>query len=353
MLPLLFASFLACGDDDRVTDAGATDARVERDGSVADGGVATGVCARESAAEVDGARVTRCEELFPERPYVRPPADVRSGSSVALYAAFTSYDETAFVDRDGTEYLLVDDGGPIPVTDAARMPAGIRWPSYRFLYTIYLVRGETAPLGDRTSIRVESATAAITITGEAIDSLALGTWEGTVSRRIGENMFDFDQRVPFRVTFDRVEPHRFLEALPEWDEPDTLLAAPEATLVRTRGSIDNWESGVRAAGGGCLEGVRTLGEATPFPGTPVNDVSLYRYPFMHFPGDYVTVFDYPTGSAELSGNGMTGLYFNHPAALLQNEARAPWDRWDAFPHATPNGHSIDAMVKVEAGGDPC
>jgi hypothetical protein len=251
--------------------------------------------------------------------------------------------------------VLADEMGAITLADTARLPAGLRWPSYRFLYTIYRVRGETTTVAGepRPGLRVVSLEPAITIRGEAIDSLGLGAWEGTVSRRTGPNTFSHDDRLRVRMTFDGVEPNAHVATLPVWDELTVLLPTPEASLFRTTGVIANWNERITAADGTCLEALATLGEASPFYGTTNASVALYRYPFMHGPGDHVTVFDYPLGAMDLSENGMGGIYFNHPAALIQDGPREPWGEWFAIPHATPNGHSIEDMVAVEGGGAPC
>jgi hypothetical protein len=354
---LLVILFMGCGDDDVPgVDGGANDGGATADsGSTGDSGVTpTGVCEREAGATVEGATVARCEELFAERPFIRPPADRSDATTIDLYAGYEALQAT-FLDREGTSWVLHDASGPITSADAARLPAGLRWPSYRFLYTVWHVRGErVAPDGEgRPGVRNAIVEPAITIPGEVIDSFALGTWEGTVSRRTGENTFDATDRVRFRVVFERMEPNEHVAVLPEWDEPAVLLPEPEANMFRAVGTIQNWSERVTAADGTCLEAIGTLGAASPFFEATEPTLTLYRYPSMHGPGDHVTVLDYPPGSQDLSPNGMSGLYFNHPAALIQSEAHDPWDRWSSYPHATPNGHAVEAVVKVDGGGAPC
>jgi hypothetical protein len=353
---LLVMLLVGCGSDDvPVADGGVNDSGAGGDSGSSDSGVTpTGVCEAESTATVEGATVTRCDDLFAERPFVRPPADRSDATTIDVYAGYQAIEAT-FLDREGTTYVLHDAAGPINSADTARLPAGLRWPSYRFLYTVWHVRGErVAPDGEgRPGVRNAIVEPAITFSGELIDSVALGAWEGTVSRRTGDNTFDAADRVRFRVVFDRVEPNEHVAVLPEWDDPGVLLPAPEANMFRAIGTIQNWTERVTAADGTCLEAIGTLGAASPFFEATAPALTLYRYPSMHGPGDHVTVLDYPPGSRDLSVNGMSGLYFNHPAALLQVAPRDPWDRWSSYPHATPNGHSVEGVVKVEGGGAPC
>jgi hypothetical protein len=172
------------------------------------------VCKTHHSGETfDGVSVEICDSLFSERPYIRPPND----TATTLYVAF---EDGGFIDRDGIGYLPVDEqGAPARVLEDA---------GNRQLIQLYRVEGT---LGDKVdpktnwekkSIVVKSVTPVLLIAGEAIDSALIGSYEGTISGRIGDRNYDENVRVPFRVTLSKRsdDPKNTMAV---WDDPTGAL----------------------------------------------------------------------------------------------------------------------------------
>ncbi len=107
-------------------------------------GGAGGLCQAQHAGQTsDGDPVVICDQLYAQRPLVRPPADVTSGSNATLYGVVDLV-RGAFFDRLGNQYLVVDTQGS-PMNPVVSYPAGFEMPSNRGLYLIYRVAGTVTP----------------------------------------------------------------------------------------------------------------------------------------------------------------------------------------------------------------
>src|SRR5665647_370151 len=118
------------------------------------------------------------------------------------------------------------------------------------------------------------------------------------------------------------------------------------------GAIDNFTKKVMASDGTCMASLSALGTGSPFYQATQNKITLWRHPNMHGLNDQVLVMDYPTGSANLSTNGMGWIAPFSVAGLVQatgpNHAEV-----EIRPHATPNGHLVWGFTKVTTGGTSC
>jgi hypothetical protein len=346
---------MGCGgsDSESATDAAGTGATGGggggggSGGSGGFGGSLGDVCAEHTpGTTADGDAVEACQKTFAERPFVRPPEDERPASGTAtLYAALVA-SPYRFIDREGTEYLVVDENK----SPMEELPSALKMPSNRDLYLVYRVTGtiETAPGPDEGSdvpaIIVDDARPAILLEGRAIDSALLGGWEGTASKRVGTNEYDETVRIPVRIQFDTTEP---LEDLAEWDDPSKTLTDGERFAMV--GTIQNAHDSVLASDGSCLPGLGSLGDMNPFYEATSDIVKLDRIAGMHIPGDNVLVLEYPEG---IGNSGMTSIAPLSPAGLLQLVASDTYSKMNIFPHGTPNGSRID-LRHVTAGGDFC
>lgn len=347
-----------CGPD--ATDSGDDEVRRRRDaGAHIDLGE---VCAQHHAGTTsDGEPVEVCEQLYPSRPFVRLPADAQpaSGPSV-LYGSFELLGNFALVTRDGTTYTVVDSHNrPLAVTSRG-LPAGLRLPSNRGMYTVYRVTGTTGTVhsdtfqADVPSIQMSDATPVAVLTGRAIDGQFLRSdaadapswaWEGTVSRRTGDRQWSWTETVPIRISFDRIEPR---ENLKVWGDPNRTL--PDGPTFTLHGVVENLSRAVRASDGSCMPALDSYGDANPYLGATDPAIVMYRLAAMHFPGDQVIVMTYPSGLGP-SLNGMDNLQLLHPIGLMQVDPSAEWSSMTIRPHGTPNGHSLTLQPVTGGGGD--
>lgn len=315
------------------------------------------VCERSTeGVTAEGDAVEICEELYGDRPYVRPPADdVASGQASTLYLAALNTDYAEFVDRDGQTYQTLIGGEP--VADARVFPALLGAPSNRMTYLIYRVTGIVSSPSDGTerAIDIDSIEPAVMIEGEAIDGHFLGPWEGTVSVRAEDSTctivvpcWDGTTAVPLRVTFETLTQVENMGVLGLGEPP---LADGER--FELSGTIDNLSGSVAASDGTCMPSLSELGSAAPFRPSTEGDLTLWRYPGMHAEQDLEIVMDYPRDSEGLGGaNGMSPLNVLHPANLLQAIDRPEWTQISILNHGTPNGSQIN-LAPVRGGGGTC
>jgi len=287
---------------------------------------------QETIATSSGQSVVSCEELYPKRPYVRPAPDDLENKAKASFAAgvvisyFGSVRSTFFVDRHGTKYAAVDaQGKNVNFATPGALPAGMQAPSNAYLNLIYRVTGKIGktvkdPIyGNLETIRVADAEPIISITGCAMDSALLGTWEGTVSRRMLQptghypftKNFDEAREEPLQMTFTKAE---YLWNLMEWSgEGRTDFEAYKLT-----GTIDNLATAAKTPEDKTLPALDKLGAENPFLGAKDNSVELYRQTNMHGIGfDNHWVLTYPSGSKDLTINGMSdSIDLFTPATLI-------------------------------------
>jgi hypothetical protein len=316
------------------------------------------VCAVvQTRTNADGDRVQVCDELHAERPFVRPPADDRNDeTSVTLFVAAEEPDMGILVDREGTRYRMLVSGAE--VTEET-LPSEVHGASYRMLFTIYEVTGAIDDaVGDEEadlSLDVRSMRPAIMITGQAIDSAFLGPWEGQVSVRVPDAectltvpCWSYDEHTPLRVDLSTIEP---LDDMGVLSLEPPLLEDGDRHLMR--GKVENMDSSVMSSGGECLPAITSVEGKHPFHPAQEAELSLFRFPGMHAPGDLVLVMDYPEAAEGVGGaNGMSGLTTLHPVNLIQTEERDGWSRIAIHNHGVPNGLVID-IRPVSGGGEPC
>ncbi len=282
---------------------------------------------------------------------MRPPADVIvAGGTSTLTLALDSVRMFAY-DRRGKAYLLLDKRGvPISWEMGNTDYPHLRLPSNRGMYTFYEAKGmlgtfDDALLGKLDSLELASIEPSIMLAGKAIDGRFMGAWEGSVSGRTGEGVYDFANAVRFRVELETQEK---MDNLAVWGDREELL--PDGELFQLFGTITNWHTSVKAADGSCLPAIATF-DTNPFFGATGPEVDMFRLAAMHFPGDQVIVFTYPPGVSELSCDGMGGLGAFSTTDLFAVEAGAN-SRISIAPHATPNGHEL-VLAPVTGGGGAC
>jgi hypothetical protein len=285
---------------------------------------------KPSAAEVAGCKVgaivkassgesvVECTEPFAEAPFVRPPADTKSGTKLTFYAGVTLPTDVSNAivlwDREGNRYVPVDaKGKPIAFTKSASLPKALHAPTNRVTYTLYQLVGTVggavdSAYGSAKSIRLTGARAVYALPGCVVDGHLEGEWEGTVSERLATpqgsgpfaKAFDASKRVPIHVTFTKAKQQ--VNDLADYDGKKKL--SDQETFLLT-GTIDNFSKDVSIRGTK-YPSLAAMGAKNPFLGASSGGVELYRLGNMHGTmGDGHWVLTYPPGSQSLTGNGMT------------------------------------------------
>jgi hypothetical protein len=273
-----------------------------------------------------------------------------------MFVAAEEPDMGILVDREGTRYRMLVSG--VEVTEDT-LPPEVHGPSNRMLFTIYEVTGAIGDaVGDEEadlSLDVRSIRPAIMITGQAIDSAFLGPWEGKVSLRLPDAectltvpCWSYDEHAPLRVDLSTIEPLDNMGVLSL--EPPLLEDADRHLL---RGKVENMDSSVMSSAGECLPAITSVEGKPPFHPAQEAELTLFRLPGMHAPGDLALVMDYPEAAEGVGGaNGMTGLTTLHPANLIQTQERDAWHSIAILNHGVPNGLVIE-LRPVSGGGEPC
>ncbi len=315
------------------------------------------VCASQhSGATADGDAVVVCDALYPEAPRVHLPRDRRGSTSTStstLYAALSFGEGGAVatvVDRKGAEYTVVTATGEAvtPQNAARELPSELRMPSNRHFYLLYRLRGVigtyTNPFNQQQSraLRILNAKPYALLPGALLDAQLLGTWEGTVSRRVDASKWSLTEQVPFRVTFSST-----VAIDPFWTWEDRASPRlPDGTRFEVRGRFDNLTAAVTGESGQCLPALTSYGAANPFYGATQNELALWRLTSMHVLGDYQLAIRYPAGTP--LGVGMGAVAPVHPQALISS---APPSSWGAGSH---NAWTfLFDMRRVTAGGAGC
>lgn len=177
------------------------------------------------------------------------------------------------------------------------------------------------------------------IPGTVQDKHLVGTWEAKAAKRVGDRKFDKTQPVAFRFTLATTK-------------ASTIWGTTGGDGLVVSGSIDNFDKRVKAADGTCLASLSSLGTSSPFTAATANTIGLWRHPNMHGVNDQVIVMDYPTASTDLSQNGMSGMGPFSPSGLIQI-AGPDYTSVTIYPHATPTGHQVWDLKKVDGGGQNC
>lgn len=261
------------------------------------------LCPKQS---VEGGLV-RCTTTHPTAPFLRPSlADAFTTASAKFYGAIlpptSAEQELRLFDRTGKVYLATDSRGrPLDFQRPPTELKNLKLPSNRVYYTLYRFEGVvkgTATAGGETApaFRLSKATPIATLDGCAIDSLVLGTWEGTTTTRLdpaptGNPMFtpyfDPENTVPLTVTFKTLS--KSVKLADFLGEP----LADQQTYMAS-GTIDNYAD------------FALLKKKNPFLGSTSGKVNLYRKGSMHgVPNDNHWVLDYPGGTLNTTGNGMS------------------------------------------------
>jgi len=298
---------------------------------------ASGFCKTEHTGSAPGvASVAICDALYDAAPFVHVPADSVSGSTVTIHGAVLGGLGLILYTADGRQFVLASPSGES--YGISRGPAGFKAPQN--LFAIYAVTGTKATISGQHGLKVSKMVVEAWVPGKVSDQLLLGTWEAMAARHVGDRKFDASMPVPFRFTLATTKPNT---AFANYAGTDGLVVA---------GSIDNFDSGVRASDGTCLTSLASLGAASPFDAATANLITLWRHPNMHGLNDQVIVMDYPTGSVDLSMNGMGWI---GPFSLmgLISEGGPAYGDGAIYPHATPTGHKVWGLKKVTSGGEAC
>lgn len=270
----------------------------------------------------DGHDVTVCEELYPEPPFLRPPADE---GSVVIAAS------------DGTQlFVRGEEPRNFTLEEQDIVGLGIRENSdvRRYAYTLYRMER------DEGGAIVASAPALI-IEDAAFHRFFEGfVLEGLISRhrQDPENPnFDFEDppTLPIRLELDA--PSASTDMDPTLDV---------ITLTEVHATVANLEDGVLSSQGECLTAVRDAGAEDPFDGADPM-LRLLRVPSMHGPGDNELVID-----GALALNHMTSGWMVMPHQLVE-DADLVFDAADFFPHGNPLSMPKLILSRVSGGGDPC
>lgn len=251
--------------------------------------------------------LARCAATYAEAPFVRPSLtdSFSAGGTGKFFGAMLpprSFEGALrLFDRTGKVYFATDaQGTPLDFTRPPETLRNLKLPSNRVYFTLYRFEGKRGPsvqAGGETGpgFILTKATPVAEVDGCAVDSLLLGTWEGTVSKRLSPEpegnpmftkFFDEEDTAPIRVSFTRLE--KFVE-LGDWTgEP---IGSHQTYMAK--GSITNYAD------------LTALGKKSPFLGSSNGDVELYRKASMHGLGnDNHWVLTYPSGTTKVTGNGM-------------------------------------------------
>jgi len=316
---------------------------------------ATAVCATQhSGRSADGDAVTVCDKTYTTLPFVRPPADKKTSSSVTLYVGISDMMEGGrFVTRDGKVYALADSKGKVlsmtgDTTNA--IVKSLRMPSNRNLFMVYKVTGELGTGTDQfnskvDTIKAKSAKPVILIDGKAIDTAqTFGAFEGTVAASKSDTSFDPNKRVKVRIRFTSVA-SKSSGDFAEWGTSATL---DDGDHYQVKGTIENFSSSVKAADGSCIPSLAAMGTSNPFAGAKSGAVTLDRIGGMHFPGDDEHVLTMPAGAKgwSITSMGTFGRFL--PADFISTEPGSG----SMTPHGTPTGAGIE-LTAVTGGGGGC
>lgn len=311
-------------------------------------------CAKTSRYTTsDGIEVTRCDELHPERPYVRTPAEKIEGEIHTLVGAYEI--NLGVVLPNGEILTLVDDLGKIYPFQGPDAPwaARLNWPSSRILVYLYEWVGRRTTVmvngTEKPALQFVDARALVYFPPEVIDGAALGAWEGTVAGLLPVPMgiikYGLDHGAKIRVEYTSLQQNP--KGLAMWNPGDASY--PEGGRFDVIGSIVNMTTSVRGADGTCIPALSS-NPAIPFAAASDGRADLLRVAAMHVAGDMVLVHLYPTGSGY--GSGMSRIGILHPAALIQTGELTEWTELSAYPHGAPDGMQV-VMRRVAGGGGAC
>lgn len=299
---------------------------------------AAGFCATEHAGTTpSGVAVQVCDELFPQAPFVHVPADTMNGTTVTTYGVVLNGLGLTLTTADGRELPLLNSSNTTYAI--SKGPSGFKAPQN--LFAIYQVTGTLVTVQGQDSLKVSSFAPVAWVPGTVQDRFLLGTWEADAAARVASDKFDPSMPVHFRFTMTSTTDNTAL-----W----TAFGGGDGLVVS--GAIDNFDASVTAADGTCLPSLASLGAGSPFYQPTQNRLTFWRHPNMHGLNDQVIVMDYPTGSADLSMNGMGWIGPFTPAGLIH--ATGPdYTKTEIRPHATPNGALLWNLEKVTTGGAAC
>lgn len=324
--------------------------REPADAGAGDGSVPAVFCARQHLDTTsDGEELPFCDELFPERPWVRlPPGRVEG--SVDFHAAFVT----------AASRLVLTDGTTLFVPRDEPAFASVR--TNRSIFTIWHVRGGTIGTGpEGRELRGASASAVLVISAEALESRFRGDWEGTITPRdpAGSGATQWSGTpVPLRISVGALG-----DLLPVSRDGREGMGPelPEGATHQVTGVFANYDSGVTSSTGDCIASLASLGERNPLralltDGSDApNEVRLYRWLSMHGDFDdhafldpgYLMDMSFETTSPPAMGA-------LHPANFIQDSERAAWSEiHDVMVHGTPSGFRIQYLRRVTGGGSPC
>jgi hypothetical protein len=300
-----------------------------------DGGA--GFCKTQHAGKTpSGAAVQICDAVFAAAPFVHVPADTTAGTSLTTYGGILNGLGLELHTADGRVLPLVDASGrTYPISSG---PAGFKAPENMF--AIYKVTGTRTTVDGSAALKLTKLEPVAWVPGAVQDKLLLGTWEAKTARRVGVRMFDETRPVTIRFTLSTTTDVTL------WSN----YSGGDGRLVA--GALDNLDHAVTSASGACLPSLVSLGAGSPFYQPTKNRIALWRHPNMHGLNDQVVVMDYPTGSVDMSMNGMGNIEAFSPAALVATAGPAYADT-TIYPHATPTGAKLWDLTKVTTGGASC
>jgi hypothetical protein len=161
--------------------------------------------------------------------------------------------------------------------------------------------------------------------------------------------FDEEKRVPIHITLDRMEKRPVLS---DYKGSTTLKDADTYLLS---GTIDNFDRDL-SADGKTYPSLEAMGDKNPFFGSSDGKIELYRLGNMHGQAnDGHWVFTYPSGSQNLTMNGMsyTLTAFTAPTMLFGSDVAVDaLQSVEIRPHIpfAANGHSV-VMAPVSVGAE--
>ena len=271
-------------------------------------------CVRENISSLDGKTIV-CEKMFPARPYVHVPGTQTQTTNALVYGHLVKENtlKVSIVDNAGMTYRLYDKTeNPL---DVAKL---IGQQGLKTSYTVYRVFGVFKEISSdnpdgstskKKSILVYSLRPEIIISGCAIDSALAGIWTGKVSSRLKTSGFNqFHATLPVHISIQSLSRGKSFEDITQPQTSQNPIALKDGEIFEMNGEIDNFDHDVHDLTGD-FPSLATLGEANPFLGAENSKIKIYRMSSMHALGDSEFVIQFPSGTLNLSKQGMAPLTF--------------------------------------------
>lgn len=316
-----------------------------------------GICAEQTAgATAEGEKVTVCQKIHRETPFVRLPGDDKSATVQTVHGVIEldirgdpedpsifRITEARLVDRNLKVYVLVNRDGT-PVNETSPLMTSNHLPSNRVHFLTFEAKG--SPSADK--FQLDSLRPEVMLTGRAIDERFLGMWEGGMSLYDGDREWSVDQMAKVRVEMAALAPHEDIPQIIATITPPL----PDGTRFKALGGVVNAVSKVKLSTGECIASLKSLNERNPLFEASDSLLTLWRFPAMHTADsrDFHIVLDYPRRLYEAA----IAMAEQHNFRLHDyiSPATAPMELQFKI-HGNPIRQIVITLKPVKGGGEAC